>query len=783
MEYKILIKANLKQHKGGFIGIFILILLISSALSMILSVWRNSEYYIKSEMERIGFGEITAWVSEVSDRIELIDEIEALNEVERAEIQSLIFSNYRIKEQESDSEGQLITFQSQENQYRFFTDDLFAYRQEEPEIMPGEIYVSPSIISMFGAEIGDEITFPIVRGGKNMVFTIKGFYEDPFMGSSMMEMKGFLICKTDRNEILSLLEDAGIDALARDGAMIHIFTKADGEITIAELNTIINEKTLLPKYAEFVHSKEAIKGFMLILQNAFSGLLLAFVIVLLFVTIVAISYNIGSTIESDAVNMGILKTIGFTAEKLRGIQLIQYLFIIIMGMFFGAFLAIPLSRLVIHATITTTGVRIPIRLWGLGCGVAFAVIIILFTIFVLWRTSKISTITPIKAIRKERNKFGISSERMISVLGKGLYFRLAFRQLMTRKQRYMGACIVAIFLVFFASLVGRINSWLGADGKGMMDAFNPADHDIGVQVFGNLTTEEMENVIRSYSDITDTYLLAMQGVAVNGIDYTANIISEPERFHILEGRSCMADNEIVLTEFVAADLDVSMGDMVMVRGDKGMEEYVVSGIYSCANDMGDNVGMSREGYLKIGYDNPSIWCWHYFLSDPSKKESIMEALENAYGGDIHVHENSWSGLYGIIAAMKALMIFMYGIELAFILIITVMTGSKILSAEQKDFGIYKVIGFRTGRLRIIFALRFGMIAVIGSGIGMIFAEIFTDLLVSTVMKLAGISNFMSVLSISNVLMPAGVVILLFMGFSYFASRKIEKLDMTILIEE
>lgn len=783
MEYEILIKANLKQHKGGFIGIFILILLISSALSMVLSVWRNSDYYIKSEMERTGFGEITAWVSEVSDEKELIGEIEALNEIERAEIQSLIFSNYRIKEQESDSEGQLITFQSQENRYRFFTDDLLAYREEELEIMPGEIYVSPSMISMFGAEIGDEIIFPIVRGGKNMVFTIKGFYEDPFMGSSMIEMKGFLICETDRNEILSLLEDAGIDALARDGSMIHIFTKDDSEITIAELNTMINEKTLLPEYAEFVHSKEAIKGFMLILQNAFSGLLLAFVIVLLFVTIVVISHNIGSTIEADTVNMGILKTIGFTAGKLRGIQLMQYLLLMIAGIFFGVFLAIPLSGLVIQATITTTGVRIPIRLWGLGCGVAFAAIIILFAIFILWRTGEINTITPMKAIRKERNKLGIFFEKRISVLGGGLYFRLAFRQLMTGKRRYMGACIVAIFLVFFASLVGRMNSWLGADGKGMMDAFNPADHDIGVQVFGNLTTEEAEDMVRSYSDITDTYLLAMQGVAVNGIDYTANVISEPERFHILEGRSCMADNEIVLTEFVAADLDVAIGDMVMVRGDKGMEEYVVSGIYSCANDMGDNVGMSREGYLKIGYDNPSIWCWHYFLSDPSKKGDIMEVLETAYGGDIHVHENSWSGLYGIIAAMKALMIFMYGIVFVFILIITVMTGSKILSAEQKDFGIYKAIGFQTGRLRMIFALRFGMVAVIGAGIGVILAEIFTDLLVSTVMKFAGISNFMSVLSISNVLMSAGVVILLFMGFSYFASGKIEKLDMTILMEE
>ena len=36
-----------------------------------------------------------------------------------------------------------------------------------------------------------------------------------------------------------------------------------------------------------------------------------------------------------------------------------------------------------------------------------------------------------------------------------------------------------------------MDSWLGQDGKGMMDAFNPADHDIGIQAFGNLRVEEM----------------------------------------------------------------------------------------------------------------------------------------------------------------------------------------------------------------------------------------------------------------------------------------------------
>ncbi|MCM1335756.1 MAG: ABC transporter permease, partial [Eubacterium sp.] len=334
-----------------------------------------------------------------------------------------------------------------------------------------------------------------------------------------------------------------------------------------------------------------------------------------------------------------------------------------------------------------------------------------------------------------------------------------------------------------ASLTGRMNSWLGADGKGMMDAFNPADHDLGVQIFGELTREDAEKTIREFSEITDTYLLAMPSVSVNGVDYTVNVISEPQRFHILSGKTCEKDNEIVLTEFVAKHFGVSAGDTVTVRGDSGSGEYVVSGIYSCANDMGDNVGMSREGYLKIGRDDPRIWCWHYFLEKPEQKYAITEALENAYGGDVHVHENTWPGLFGIIAAMHALIAAMYALVIVFILIVTVMTSGKLLSAEQCDLGIYKAVGFETNTLRLTFALRFGMTALVGSAVGTALAAMLTDPLVSAVMRLAGISNFASAPSFGSVMLPSVIVIPLFICFAYMAAAKIKKTDLTALIAE
>ena len=50
--------------------------------------------------------------------------------------------------------------------------------QDNVEIKSGEIYISPAMISMFDVQIGDKITFPIARSGKNIIFTVKGFYED-----------------------------------------------------------------------------------------------------------------------------------------------------------------------------------------------------------------------------------------------------------------------------------------------------------------------------------------------------------------------------------------------------------------------------------------------------------------------------------------------------------------------------------------------------------------------------------------------------------------------------
>ncbi|MDE7300060.1 MAG: ABC transporter permease [Lachnospiraceae bacterium] len=783
MEIKTLWMADSRRHKGNLAGIFVLVFLVALSLVSVLAVWRNSGQYVKNEMERLGFGTITAWVSGVSEIDALTNEMNGLSGVEKTGIQSIIFSEYEVNGLESDSEGQLVTYQPEAYPYRIFSDELEGREKAAAGICPGEIYVSPSLSSMFGVEIGDEIHFLIARNGGRKAFTVKGWFEDPFMGSTMIGMKSFLICSEDHDEIAGIIKGAGINALARDGYMVHIFKDPSGELSTAQLNAWLNRDTGLLQYAEFTHSDDAIYGFMMTLQNVFTGLLAAFVLILIFVSLAVTGHSISSSQEQDMTDTGILKTIGFTTKKLQKVRMLLYLTPVLTGMAAGAAGAIPAVSAVSRMTITTTGLLIPS---GIPLTVCFPALLLVFGIlagFIWLKTAQIERITPIRAIRDTDGNAGMRNGRRSPVSQRGLCFWLALRQVISGKRRYSGAGLVAMLLVFFASLIGRIDSWLGADGKGLMDAFNPADLHIAAQPMGKATTEDVERTIEAYTNITDRYMLAMPGVSVEGTDYTANVITQPERFHILQGQTCREADEIVLTEFVAADLKVRIGDVVTVSAGAGSRGYRVSGIYQCANDMGANVGLSREGYQRIGQETANMWCIHYFIENADLQPQIMAALEDAYGGDVYLHENSWPGLYGILSAMELLMYFMYGIVVITIFVITALTGGKLLAMEQRDMGIYRSLGFTAARLRSSFALRFGMVSFAGALTGILCSALLTDMLVAALLRMFGISNFSSRLTAGNALLPMLAVIGAFTVFAWLVAGRIKTGRLALLLSK
>lgn len=770
------------KHKGSFLGIFILFFVISLSLVTALHISINSSQYISSEMDRLGYGDMTVWVQQNNELSRISEDLKDIESIEDVKIQPLIFAGYSIHNSHSDNEGQLIPYHQNEYDYQFL-DEQFRYIHNQIEINNGEIYLSPAMLSTYQFQIGDQIELSIGRNSQPKKFIIKGYFEDPFMGSSMIDMKSFLINDKEFDELTNEIQGTSdFNKLATRGAMIHIFQKTDHKLSINDLSKEVNQNTALGETTEFVYSQDAIYGFMMIQQNMLSGFLGAFVVVLLIVALIVMSYNISHSLELEREDMGILKTIGFTSMDLRLSQMMQYGLSMVGGMLLGLLVSVVLAKYFSLAMVTSSGLLIPNHIPFELCLLLFVIIFLLIIAFIIVKTRQVAHIAPIQTIQTSHSQLSVLQIKITKIQKKRFIWNLSKRQLLAGKKRYIGTFMISILLAFFLSLVGKINTWIGPHGEGLMDAFSVANHDLGVQPMTNINMDGIEELISSYAKIEGTYELAMQNVLVNGVDYTANVMTNPSRFHIIRGQTSQNDNEIVITEYVANDLGVDIGDNVHIIRDKQNADYKVVGIYQCANEMGANIGMNVQGYERIGQTDSYIWCRHYILSNHSMNEIIMQQLQQSYPLDIAVHTNSWSGLDGIVSTMNLVMAGMYGVAGIFILIIIVLTGSKMLNFEQSDMAILKSMGLTSHQLRLSFTLRFTMVVLSGSIAGTLLSIIFADGIISKLVAVFGIGEFHSSLGFMNAILPIVMMTLLFSVFAYISSYKVKKVALTQLIK-
>ena len=772
-KYRMLLKAAIKKQKGSITGIFLLVFVLALCLFSALTVYISGRNSVESEMLRLGFGDFTIWTGGQSE--DLKAEMEAIPDVDHVLSQPLIFAGYEINGSYSDNEGQLIVY-DESVPYRFLTAD--GEELPMPEIMPGTVYISPALCSSFDVQIGDTIQFELSRTGGSKSFRVAGYFADAFMGSSMIDMKSFLIHETDWAGMQAVISEmADVDVLGRSGAMYHIFQSGDSALSDLDFHRQLYESTDISLYTEFSYRQESILNYMLLLQNIVSGFLIAFSVVLLLVCLVIISHSLSVVVEQEKQDMAVLKTMGLSGSGLRRLYLILYGGTVLAGLLIGLVPAWGIARLFAKAMVSSTGLLIKLSFPAGVIAPILLGILLLFAAFLFLRTRRILRIPPVQTMRETADGKKITSafrKRFLSL-------DIALRELRAGKRKYIVLCIISVFLAMFLSVIGRMGTWLGPKGEGLMNTFSVADHDLGVQPFNeSVPMDEIERVINWYSPVQETYELAMQSVTVNGQEYTANVLNDTKWFHVLSGNVCDG-NSILITDTVANELKLSIGDTVPVASNGKMEHYTVSGIYQCANGMGSNIGMNLTGYSKIGDITGHIWCYHYILENGSIRDYAMEYLQENYRG-IDVHTNSWSGLDGIVFVMHALVGVIYLVAALFILISVALTANKLLQSETGKMAIYKSMGLSPGRLRLSFALRFLIVVIIGTGIGICLSALCADSAISSVFKMFGIGEFRSGFSVLGTILPMITIPLLFFGFAYAFASKLKKISIVNLIK-
>lgn len=797
-EILTVIKGNFRKNKGSYISVAILMFVVSVALTTAFSVIINTNKRDAEQMDTVGLGNIMAAIDyeyqgQTIDEYyaycdELANNMLAVDGVERIDqIPVVVMNIVDVNGGDGNSSVFVYDYKSKYLTYNIYDENdklLTDFKLNE-----GEIIVPVSFKSLYNTEIGDQVTLSLhgwdEKEENHFTYKIAAYMEDPYMGSSVMGIKTLLLCDED---IASLCEK---DFTNEGNALIlSVHKSKDSKMTDAELEAKLNQETSYAGYTWITLTKAQAYNYMTMITNIFAGILVAFIVMLVVATIIVLSHNISSSIEHDFVNLGILKAVGMSNNKLKLSIMLGYLFAGLVGANIGVPVSIPLITGINKLIRPVIGLYPESKPALLETVITLVVIFVVITAFIAIKLIKISRITPVSAINGGRKDVHFSSLFKLPISKKALGISLAYRQLVSGKKQYIGAVVITAILTLFMVMISDMCIYFSDEDK-INDMFAPVEYDMYTYVTEDSEWEEKladaEAIIAKYTDYKK-FFYSSRYVLLNDTQIWCGINSEPDYVKsVYEGRTCTYDNEIVITEYMTENYGLEIGDEVTISIDGKSADYIVSGFYQCTNDVGKNITMSLDGYYRlVGEPEEGTRLGYvYDLDDDELADKIYEEITAKYS-EVEVYfgyDTDFSGDDAIIFALYGVTILIYILSGIFVAITVVLVCSKIFAKEKQDYGIYKAMGFTSAKLRRQFAVRFVICAFIGATIGIICTLLFSDALLSVILKMFGMYNFSSSLNVVAAIVPVVFMSVVYYLFSYIVSRKMKKVTPRVLITE
>lgn len=777
MEILTLVLANIRHKKGSFISIMVLMLIIVMSITSIISINDNNIESIEDAHNYVGTGEVTVAISATNYTDKIREEVSNHKYVEKVDEHIAIngfnatFGNYE--------DGNAWLLLEMYDGIRLYNDELNGYENEIPELKAGEIYITQGIRTNMGCNVGDTIAIETIEGYKNYV--VKGIVVEPMYGTAVIGWKQVFISEEDFEILKTGIE--GKENYYHIRYFLNIHKDEEAGITDREFKRQLNLDTGIEDNAFGALLKEDSIYYTNIYSEVITSALMVFMIFLVVIVLIVMRHNITTNIEMDYVNFGILKTQGFSDRRIRMILILQYFIAEIVGIIIGICLAIPLVTTIGNIFQPITGILSNNNISIGKSMIIIGVVLVISAVFIYFSTINITKISPVNAITGGKGDVYFDSRLNAPITQKGLMASIAFRQFTSNKKRYIGAILIVSILVFFMMTASALSSSFST--KAAIEAMGEIVVECEVYVYDDIddnAIKDIENIVEKHSEIENKYYIISEYVSINGEGYLCTIYKNPEVITPIEGRAPIYDNEIIITPILSEELGIEIGDKVIVSGGNKKAEFIVSGYFQSMNDLGKAYAMSLEGGKKVGIN--SVYMYGFSLKNPEKAKSIADEINSKYS-DVLVAEyyegEIITGLYK--DAVVAIQIIIYGLSVIFALIVVVMICSKLFLQERKDIGIYKSLGYSVISMRIQFAIRFLVIAIIGAVFGYILSMLFTEVLLGIMLKTIGLCAFKSSVSMFSIVMPVAVVCISFFVFAFFASRKIKTVEPRELVVE
>ena len=712
--YLNILKKDLKRKKTMNVILLLFITLaamfVASGLNNVLTVMNGTDYYL----DKAGIGDfvlITMGDNSTGYTAPVLDKAEC---VKSYKMESCIFGSQDSVKRTDGTDVETkntALFQSLSDAKLKFFD---ANNETITEVKQGEIYIAGKFIQNNGFEIGDYIRIKL--GDVQTDLKIAGKVKDAFLGSDFMGNTRFLLNQADYDKFLS---DELIKAHYR-GEIAYIETD-DTTATLSVVSDIpgiafSGARNLL----EMCYVMEMIVAFIVLILS----------VCLIIVSFVVLRFSIGFTIAEEYREIGVMKAIGLKNRKIRGLYIVKYLILSIIGGVIGFFASIPFGNMLLMSVSEN-------MVLGNNAGLLINIIsavgtMIIIVLFAYGCTGKVKKLTPIEAIRSGQTgeRFGKKSILRLGKTNARPAFYMAANDILSSPKRFLTVIIsffiCTLFVLMLVNTVATMKSPNLITTFGTKSDLYITDVDGAMKLMNTSDKKGVENELKRIADEITAEGMPCE-VSVD-IQYKYKVISGENNFSIscaqsvnigaaeyeyFKGTAPQSKNEIAITPSVSEKLNAKIGDTVTIDFGTEKIDCIVTAYFYSMNNLGDLIRLSDEAPTAMSFVSSIRQYQVDFTDNPSEKEieNRKEKIKELYDNPDVMNTTEYCiDCVSVVPTMEAVQFLLLAITIIVVVLVTILVERSFISDEHSQIAILKAIGFRSGTIIGWHTIRFGIVA-------------------------------------------------------------------------
>ncbi len=577
-----------------------------------------------------------------------------------------------------------------------------ADKNELTEVNEGEIYAKNSFLETNDIPIGAKIEITV--GGYTGKFTVKGTFLDVLFGSEMMGTPRFVISPSDFDKIAQKNAD-------------NIFESYKGIIMNIETDDLSKVENTVSGFDDvaFTGSREIIK-LTYIMDMITAGVFLIISICLIIISLVLLKFTIGFTISEEYREIGVMKAIGIKSGKIRSLYMVKYIAMAIVGAVIGFFCGIPFGNMMVDQsskniiTGESTGIFV-----NLLCAL---IVVLVIAFFCRLSTGKVKKFTPVDAIRSGESGKRYKKKGFIKLAkspAKPVFF-MAVNDILSGFRHYVVMTITFIIGILMITTILSTMSTL--QSPKLLAWFSMADCDVTLEDKASSEKytnpdgqklrlddlEEMEKTLAENGIQAECFAESLMKLSIQNGDKKAVSLTfmgsgtTTDQYAYIEGTAPENTDEVAISYVIADKLGVKIGDKVTIKTGGENEEFIVTALLQCMNNMGEGIRLNEKldmDFSKVlGFFSYQI----KFTDNPSASElnDRYEKIKELYPD----YEFRTAGEYvdysigGIAGSMSDTKNFILMIVMVINILVVVLMEKSFLAKERGEIALMKAIGFK-----------------------------------------------------------------------------------------